>query len=244
MEIKSVTPSSAYTIGEPVCKSGISGDYLCGSVVNMNHLENYNGAVGSCIQVHNIDNQPVSVEGDSGGPVFCIANNSAYGIIHGRGKPGKPDRNDLFYMPIERLSSLGVSVLTEPFQITSIPDASVPNGGTVVPVDVNFKGVPRFPVTITLTPVTCPPPWICTESSGVITTNVPSPFVVGLFCDGEDLPTTTFIIQTTLKDASLIQTPPVQHALKCIASLAPKSGIKRATGRAGAVILDQSQLRN
>lgn len=40
MEITSVTPSTAYGVGKSVCKSGISGYFECGTVVNMHHLEN------------------------------------------------------------------------------------------------------------------------------------------------------------------------------------------------------------
>lgn len=243
MDITSTTPSTDYTIGEHVCKSGIITGYNCGDVVDMNHLEIFgpNNEVGSYIEVHNANNEEMNVKGDSGGPVF--GNNAAYGVIHGRPKKNKPDHNDLLFMPIERFSILGVSVLTEPFEITSIPDASGPNG--VIEIPVNFKGVPRFPVAVTIEPVTCPPPWECFPASGEFTTNQPSPFMVGWSCQADEgVPTTTFIIKTTLKDASLIQPPSVEHNLTCIASLAPKSRTNRPTGRAGGVILDQPRPRH
>lgn len=236
MEVTSVTSSNAYGVGKFVCKSGISGYFKCGTVANMHHLENYRGAVGSYIQVHNANNEPLAVEGDSGGPVFGVGDNSAYGVIHARGNIGDPDRNDLFYMPIERLSVLGISVLTEPFEITSIPDASGPNDQEM-PITVNFKGVPRFPVTVTVDVLTCPEPWVCTGASGDITTNVPSPFVLGWICDGAGLPTTSFQLQTTLKDASLIQPSPVQHVVTCLAGPALESHRVKSPMQAGAVII-------
>ena len=236
LEITSVTPSSGYTAGKVVCKSGAFGYYKCGVITNMDSVSVYNGEEAHYIQVHDLNNDVMSEFGDSGGPVF--RNNSAYGVIHGRGDTGTPYVNDMFYMPIERLSSLGVSVLTEPFEITSIPDVSGPNG--VIPIAVNFRGVPRFPVTVTIEPVTCPPPWQCFPASGQYTTNQPSPLMVGWSCDNDgSLPTTQFTVRTTLQDASLILPPSVEHHVTCIAPLASKSRPKRPMGRAGGVILDQ-----
>lgn len=243
LDINSVTPSASYAIGKTLCKSGVVTGYNCGQVVNKNHLENWRGQVGSYVEVHNANNEVMTDNGDSGGPVFGPDDNSAYGIIHGHPGADKPDHNDLLFMPIERLSALNVSVLTEPFEITSIPDASGPIGG-VVPITINFKGVPRFPVAFTVKNLICPDPWVCPDGSGEFTTNVPSPLQLGLICDGEGLPTTSFLVETTLKDASLIQTPPVQHTITCIANVAPKSQSKRHAGRVEIVVFDQSQLRH
>jgi hypothetical protein len=243
-EIKSVRPSSSYLVVKSVCKSGIITGYNCGEVVNKNHLENWGGQAGSYVEVHNASNEEMTIFGDSGGPVFgSLDDNAAYGIIHGRPGADKPDHNDLLFMPIERLSVLGVSVLTEPFEITSIPDVSGPNG--VIPITVNFKGVPRFPVTVTIEPVTCPPPWECFPASGQYTTNQPSPLMVGWSCDNDGtVPTTQFTVRTTLQDASLILPPSVEHHVTCIAPLASKSRTRRPTGRAGGVILDQPRPRH
>ena len=222
-----------------VYKSGIVTGYNCGDVVDMSHLEIYwpNNDIGSYIEVHNSNNEEMTIGGDSGGPVF--SNNAAYGVIHGRPKKNKPDHNDLLFMPIERLSILGVSVLTEPFEITSIPDASGPNG--IIEIPVNFKGVPRFPVAVTIEPVDCPPPWQCFPASGEYTTNQPSPLMVGWSCDNDgSLPTTQFTVRTTLQDASLILPPSVEHHVTCIAPLASKARTRRPSGRAGGVIFDQS----
>ena len=238
IDITSVTPSSAYAIGRTLCKSGITIGFKCGRVVNKNHLENWRNQVGSYVEVHNANDELMTDFGDSGGPVFGANDNSAYGVIHGHPADDKPDHNDLLFMPIERLSILGVSVLTEPFEITSIPDVSGPNG--VIPIAVNFRGVPRFPVTVTIEPVTCPPPWQCFPASGQYTTNQPSPLMVGWSCDNDgSLPTTQFTVRTTLQDASLILPPSVEHHVTCIAPLASKLRPKRPMGRAGGVILDQ-----
>ena len=240
-EITSVTPSTGYTVGEAVCKSGVFGDYKCGVITNMDSRSDHNGQEGSYIQVHNANNDVMSENGDSGGPVF--RSKSAYGVIHGRGDTGTPYVNDMFYMPIERLSSLGVSVLTESFEITSIPDASGPNG--IIEIPVNFKGVPRFPVAVTIEPVTCPPPWECFPASGEFTTNQPTPFMVGWSCDNEGgVPTTEFTVRTTLQDASLILPPSVEHHVTCIAPLASTSRTKRPMSRAEGVIFDQPPPRH
>ena len=234
LEIKSVTPSSAYVVGKTICKSGVTTGYNCGQVVNKNHLENWRGQAGSYVEVHNANNELMTDFGDSGGPVFGPNDNSAYGVIHGHPGADKPDHNDLLFMPIERLASLGVSVLTDPFEITSIPDVSGPNGS--LPVVINFKGVPRFPVKAEVKVVFCPPQWECTGGTVEFTDNSASPLTFGWTCNGDSsIPTGTTTLETTLKDASLIKTPPVQHYVTCITG-GMRTPNSRQRGRAGLIV--------
>ncbi|MBA0446524.1 S1 family peptidase [Stenotrophomonas maltophilia] len=83
LEVTSVLPSSATHVGDVICKSGISGHYACGTIEDMNSRSNHNGAIGRYIRARRLSSGPLSVEGDSGGPVF--SNHAAMGVIHGRG---------------------------------------------------------------------------------------------------------------------------------------------------------------
>lgn len=110
--ITAVLGSSALPLGWTVCKYGASGGYLCGEVADKNAQSSYKGQIGTYIRVRNVNNLPMSVSGDSGGPVFGA--NTAYGIIHGRGAAGTPNVNDMYFMPVERFSSLNISVAISP----------------------------------------------------------------------------------------------------------------------------------
>jgi hypothetical protein len=86
MDINGVTPSTSYTVGKTICKSGVVTGYNCGQVIKMNHLELYpknTNHVGSYVEVHNANDELMTDFGDSGGPVFAPDDNSAYGVIHG-----------------------------------------------------------------------------------------------------------------------------------------------------------------
>ncbi|MCD9098059.1 S1 family peptidase [Luteimonas fraxinea] len=104
--------SASLPVGWTVCKYGITGGYRCGEIADKNSQSNYNGVVGTYIRVRNASNLAMSIAGDSGGPVF--GSNTAYGLIHGRGATGTAFVNDMFFMPIERFSGLGISVVTTP----------------------------------------------------------------------------------------------------------------------------------
>lgn len=104
--------SSGLPLGWTVCKYGISGGYRCGEIADKNAQSNYNGQIGTYIRVRNASNLPLSIAGDSGGPVF--GTNTAYGLIHGRGASGTAFVNDMYFMPIERFSGLNLSVATTP----------------------------------------------------------------------------------------------------------------------------------
>jgi len=204
MKITGTTPSSALPLGSTVCKSGISGGYRCGEVADKYSQSNYNGSLGTYIRVHNISNQALSLPGDSGGPVF--GSNIAYGTIHGRGAAGTAFVNDMYFMPVERLSTIGVSVVTSPFVIDTIPNVTGPQGVNI-PATINFKGYPRFTVRRATKIVTCASGWKCSDYNGTYTSNVPSPLTFNFRCNNSTpLPTATFRWRTTLTDASGIFT--------------------------------------
>ena len=98
------------TVGEYVCKYGIATGFDCGDIVNI-HFQptDQTGCSIPCtfsatfIRVHK-DGVDLSESKDSGGPWF--RGNTAYGIM--RGQFG----DDAIYMPIDYISGLDVSVLT------------------------------------------------------------------------------------------------------------------------------------
>lgn len=213
--ITSETASSAMAIGDIVCKSGITTGHTCGEIIDTARQTMYKGQIGTYILVHNPNGLVMTKGGDSGGPVF--GTNSAYGLVHARGQLGTPTRDDLYFMPIERLSLLGLSVLTEPFEIESIPDVS--GSPPSIQVNVNFQGYPRFPVDLTVDIVSCPAGWTCTGGTLQYANNVPSPLSYLFGCqpgDPSDLPV-VFTVRTSLKDASGIAPPPVVHNITCTA---------------------------
>lgn len=231
LEITSVTDSSALPVGATVCKVGITTKLTCGEVADKSFQAVYKGVIGTSIRVRNSNNNVMTESGDSGGPVF--GGNSAHGVVHGRGGPNSPYRNDLFYMPIERISILGVSVITEPFDSDVIPNASGPHG-SLIPIDVNFKGYPKFPVEMTLEVVQCPAGWQCTGGVVNVPTNVPSPFGLTWSCNApSSFASATFRLKTTLKDASLITPDSVEHEVTCIGGSNSTEHIEQVTPWAG-----------
>lgn len=210
--ITSTTKSTALVLGDVACKSGITTGYTCGEIADKNAMSLYNGAVGTYIRVSDPLGGVMNDFGDSGGPVF--GNNSAYGLVHGRGASGTPTRNDLYFMPVDQFTALGIDVLTEPFEISSIPN--VLGSPPSIQVDVNFTGYPRFPVDMTVSVVSCPAGWTCTGGTLPYTTTQLPPLSYEWGCDADpaDLPV-TFTIRTSLDDASGITTPPVDHIITC-----------------------------
>lgn len=97
-------PSSQQAIGTWVCKNGKSTTYTCGDLISKSWAPSYVPNVQQSFHyVHSTSSLPMTQDGDSGGPVFFL--NTAYGIVSG-GSQG-----DLIYMPIEYMSSLGISLL-------------------------------------------------------------------------------------------------------------------------------------
>ncbi|WP_166636756.1 S1 family peptidase [Cognatilysobacter terrigena] len=111
--VRGTYPSTMLVVGAQVCKFGWTTRNTCGLVVDLYSQSNYNGAVGTYVQVHHPNNYQMTLEGDSGGPVYV--GNYAAGIVHGRGADGEPTEHDLFFEPIETLGALGVSVMLQQF---------------------------------------------------------------------------------------------------------------------------------
>jgi len=213
VEITSVTPSSQTVVGQTVCKSGISGHYLCGEIIDVNRSVEVNYQIGTLVKVHNANNLALALAGDSGGPVFI--GNSALGTVQGRGNENDPDANDMYYMPVERFSVLGISVLTKPFKITSIPNVTAQRGGPSVTVSAHFQGVPKFPVKRAVTNVTCPSGSSCNNGTQTYSTNIASPFTWTASCSGVSSTTTVAKWRAIFTDASGIATPAVDYTITC-----------------------------
>ncbi|HGM5609862.1 TPA: S1 family peptidase [Stenotrophomonas maltophilia] len=220
LEITSTLSSSSMHVGDVICKSGIHGHYACGTIEDMNSRSNHNGAIGRYIRARNLSPGPLSVEGDSGGPVF--SHNAAVGVIHGRGGEDTGFENDLFYMPIERVSVLGVSVLTEAFKITGIADRTE-NYFRPFSVPVAYKGVPKFPIELTLERPVCPS-GPCEPATEVLPDKMPSPLNYTWTCFYPIVlypppvippPPLTWRERVTLKDTSGITADPVEYNLHC-----------------------------
>lgn len=227
--ITSATASAALALGDVACKSGITTGYTCGEIADKNAMSLYNGVVGTYIRVSDPLGGVMNDFGDSGGPVF--GTNSAYGLVHGRGASGTPTHNDLYFMPVDHFSVLGIEVLTKPFKIDSIPDVS--GSPPSIQVDVNFAGYPRFPIDLTVEAVSCPVGWTCTGGTLQYTTTQSPPLSYEWGCqpsDGSDLPV-TFAVRTSLKDASGIAPPPVDHNITCTSTTAAAERIIPGTPR-------------
>ncbi len=217
LDITSTLPSTSLPVGASVCKSGYAGSYMCGTIIDKNSHSNHNNAIGNYIRATSTTGDAMSVGGDSGGPVFV--GNAAVGIIHGRGDPGTAYRNDLFYMPIERISSLGLTVLTESFDIEKIDEVSGRYASNI-PVEIDFRGKPKFPLTLSITSVNCLPSQPCGTWSFDFPEKTQTPFVYAWSCaliEGLwwDSPPITAILQSSLKDASGLETSAVEHKVNC-----------------------------
>ncbi|WP_408950201.1 S1 family peptidase [Lysobacter sp. Hz 25] len=215
MEITSVTTSANLPLGATACKNGITTNYTCGQVADKNAQAMYNGAVGTFIRVHNASNQVMNDVGDSGGPVF--GTNTAYGIVHGRGGPGTPTHNDLYFVPVDHFSALGVSVLKEAFSLDRIPNVSGPHN-VAFQAQVFYKGVPKFTVQRRTKIISCPSGWTCNDYNGSYTSNTASPLTFNFKCTTTgSMPTATFAWRTTLIGADGATTNAIDHTSTCTA---------------------------
>ncbi|MBH1485843.1 S1 family peptidase [Stenotrophomonas geniculata] len=212
-EIKSVRAASTLPINAAVCKSGTAGHYMCGTIQDKNAQTEWNGTVGSYVRVRSDSGALMSVAGDSGGPIFI--GDIAVGINHGHGDSTGPYPNDLYFMPIERISSLGISVLTEPFETTEVADIQG-NYYVPLPIDVHYSGIPKFPITLTVETIVCPiSP--CGKWEVVFHEKAPTPLNYSWTCawNTQPPPPTLVRLRTTLTDASGISTTPVDHDVTC-----------------------------
>ncbi len=106
--IRNVTGSlgrSGQSVGSWVCKHGRSTGGTCGSIGSKSYCPSYVPNGKSTFVCVNPGDVPLSQPGDSGGPWF--SGNTAYGVHSGGDGAG----NLAIYMPIDYISSLGLTVL-------------------------------------------------------------------------------------------------------------------------------------
>ena len=104
--VYSTKPRSSQMLDEYVCKYGKVSLFTCGYIINKNYMPPCSSGycyTSTFIRVHR-DGVDLSSDGDSGGPWF--SGNTAYGIHKG----GVGD--DAYYMAIDYISILGLTVLT------------------------------------------------------------------------------------------------------------------------------------
>lgn len=101
----------------------------------------------------------------------------------------------------------------EPFEITNIPDTTLPSGTSVM-IENHYKGNPQFPVTRRSEAVSCPSEWNC---SGGVTTynNGPSPLLSTISCGGVSGAQGTVRMRATLTDADGVKTDPFEYSFTC-----------------------------
>ena len=106
--IRNVTGSlgrSGQAVGAWVCKHGRTTGATCGSIGSKSFCPSYVPIGKSTFVCVNPGNVPLSQPGDSGGPWF--SGNTAYGVHSG----GDGSGTLAIYMPIDYISSLGLTVL-------------------------------------------------------------------------------------------------------------------------------------
>jgi hypothetical protein len=108
MTITSTRDPTAFPVGTTVCKQGATTGYTCGTIESTSSTSTYNGQTGTWVRVKRNTSGNMVEGGDSGGPVFGA--NTAYGIVHSKvtatGLVGQ-----MHFMPITRISGLGLSVI-------------------------------------------------------------------------------------------------------------------------------------
>ena len=111
MTITATRDPTTFPVGTTVCKYGRTTGYACGTIESTAATSTYNGVVGTYVRVKPVSSASLAELGDSGGPVFGA--NTAYGIIHAKlvtsGYAGQ-----MIFMPITRISGLGLAVVTTP----------------------------------------------------------------------------------------------------------------------------------
>src|SRR5690606_40801860 len=139
--------------------------------------------------------QRVVSEGDSGGPVY--QNHSAVGLVYaalGHKSKVHPKHGWMLFMPINRLAELVLGVITDSFDIDSVPNVSGPQNADI-PSTVDFRGYPRFPVIRRTEVVECDPSgnWNCSDYNATYTDTQATPLTFTFRCNsGSGLPTATF----------------------------------------------------
>lgn len=116
--MEAVRSRSDMQVGDFVCKYGKTTYETCGLIGELEFQATFEGAVGKFVRVRNDEGRTMTDFGDSGGPVYGKQSasgtywNTAYGMVHGRGNQGTDFYRDLFFMPTDYFSSLGLQILT------------------------------------------------------------------------------------------------------------------------------------
>jgi hypothetical protein len=109
-ELSGTRHRDSQPIGAYVCKFGMTTDRTCGNIESKNYSMNFvTNSASTFIRVDG-GNVDLGAPGDSGGPWYV--ENLAYGTSVARLRNTDDGRDDVFYMAINYISSLGVSVLT------------------------------------------------------------------------------------------------------------------------------------
>lgn len=107
---------TTFPVGTTVCKQGATTGYTCGTIEATNSSTTYNGATGYWVRVKRNTSGYMTDSGDSGGPVFgggaAAGQATAYGIVHSKVTSPADQVGQMMFMPIKRISGLGLSVAT------------------------------------------------------------------------------------------------------------------------------------
>lgn len=102
-----------------------------------------------------------------------------------------------------------------PFDIASIP-RSTGSHNTPIPVTVNYKGYPQFPLKIEVAIFHCPSGWTCNGGVVNIPDKRPSPVSYTFRCNASaSKPAATFGLETKMTDADNVVTRRVRHLVVC-----------------------------
>lgn len=113
-DVRGLVTLANMQIGDHVCKYGHTTYMTCGDIVSLDFSWTFNNELGHFVQVRNENGDTMTREGDSGGPVWGYVEGSghtAWGTIHGRGNDTTPFTKDLFFMPSDRFSQVGLTLL-------------------------------------------------------------------------------------------------------------------------------------
>lgn len=201
--------------GVTICKSGHATGYTCGMVMDPAFRYEYGGEEGEYVLVAPLgETMAFAAGGDSGGPV--LGGVEAAGLVHG-GWSGidSPRFGQALVMPVDRFSTLGLSVIVEPFSISSIADVAGPQG-VDIPARVDFNGHPLFPVVRETKTVQCAPGWSCSDYNETYLEASRTPLEFAFRCNSPmPMPTATFVWRTTLTGADGVTTSAVEHRSVC-----------------------------
>lgn len=110
--IKGIRARDHQVVGQYVCKYGASSHKTCGHILDINFDPDGSDVMTTSVRVHE-DNTKLSLPGDSGGPWF--SGNTGYGSHIGS------FGDDAYYMAIDFIEDLGVTILTNSNLYSFIP---------------------------------------------------------------------------------------------------------------------------